>query len=312
MAVRRLDGTGEVVLPADYVAQHVELAYATTAHRAQGRTVDTAHALVSPTTTREVLYVAATRGREENRLYVDTGLRPRPAHLPRRAWPGPRARGKCWPPCWPGKGPTSRPTRPSARPSRGAGFAVLAAEYLDHRPGGPAPALGRPPRSRAGSARQSWPLRRRARRTGRSWPRSGTPKPGASTSRRHCPSWRPPGHWTAPTTPSPSCTTGSNAGPPQPAANAGPGRPHRRPRPPGARRGRPGPGPRPARTGPGHGAPGPAAGRTGAGRRPSLDQEPRASAKRGGPEGSLATGRVHRGRVPGPLGARRRPAPPRA
>ena len=51
MTVKRAGGGGEVVLPADYVAEHVELAYATTAHRAQGRTVDTAHAMVSPTTT---------------------------------------------------------------------------------------------------------------------------------------------------------------------------------------------------------------------------------------------------------------------
>ncbi len=79
MAVRRLRGSGEVVLPAGYVAHHVELAYATTAHRAQGTTVDTAHALVSPTTTREVLYVAATRGRTSNRLYVDTRYDPDPA-----------------------------------------------------------------------------------------------------------------------------------------------------------------------------------------------------------------------------------------
>jgi hypothetical protein len=56
----------------------VELAYATTAYRAQGRTVATAHALVSPTTTREVLYVSATRGREDNRLYVDTCFDPDP------------------------------------------------------------------------------------------------------------------------------------------------------------------------------------------------------------------------------------------
>jgi len=79
MAVRRSGGGGEVVLPADYVAEHVELAYATTAHRAQGRTVDTAHAMVAPTTTREVLYVAATRGRDSNQLYVDTHYDPDPA-----------------------------------------------------------------------------------------------------------------------------------------------------------------------------------------------------------------------------------------
>ena len=69
---------GSVVLPARYVAQHVELAYASTVHRAQGRTVDTAHAFVSPTTTREVLYVALTRGSEANHLYVDTHYDPDP------------------------------------------------------------------------------------------------------------------------------------------------------------------------------------------------------------------------------------------
>jgi hypothetical protein len=78
MAVRRSSGGAEVVLPADYVAQHVELAYATTSYRSQGRTVDTTHSLVSPTTTREVLYVAATRGRESNMIYVDTSFDPDP------------------------------------------------------------------------------------------------------------------------------------------------------------------------------------------------------------------------------------------
>ena len=78
LAVRRNEGHGEVVLPADYVTNHVELAYATTAHRAQGRTVDTAHALISPTTTREALYVAATRGRVSNRMYVDVAFDPDP------------------------------------------------------------------------------------------------------------------------------------------------------------------------------------------------------------------------------------------
>ena len=78
MTVQRVRAPEGGALPADYVAEHVELAYATTAHRAQGRTVDTAHAMVSPTTTREVLYVSATRGREANRLYVDTGYDPDP------------------------------------------------------------------------------------------------------------------------------------------------------------------------------------------------------------------------------------------
>lgn len=67
-----MPGGRQVVLPADYAREHLELGYATTAHRAQGRTVDTAHAFISVTTQREVLYVSATRGRESNRLYVDT------------------------------------------------------------------------------------------------------------------------------------------------------------------------------------------------------------------------------------------------
>ena len=78
MTVTRVDGQGSVNLPATYVAENVELAYATTVHRAQGRTVDTAHAFVSPTTTREVLYVALTRGSESNHLYIDTHYDPDP------------------------------------------------------------------------------------------------------------------------------------------------------------------------------------------------------------------------------------------
>jgi hypothetical protein len=63
---------GRVRLPAAYVAQHLTLAYATTAHRAQGTTVDVAHALVDSATTRETLYVAATRARHATILYVVT------------------------------------------------------------------------------------------------------------------------------------------------------------------------------------------------------------------------------------------------
>jgi conjugative relaxase-like TrwC/TraI family protein len=70
--VQRTNAPGRATLPAAYVREHVELGYATTAHRAQGRTVDTAHAFVSATTLREPLYVMATRGRESNRLYVGT------------------------------------------------------------------------------------------------------------------------------------------------------------------------------------------------------------------------------------------------
>ncbi|MFC5175089.1 MobF family relaxase [Nocardioides taihuensis] len=59
-----------VVLPAEYVAEHVDLGYAITAHRAQGMTVDTAHAVVTSSTTRENFYVSMTRGRHTNIAYV--------------------------------------------------------------------------------------------------------------------------------------------------------------------------------------------------------------------------------------------------
>lgn len=75
-SVRRVGSPATVQLPADYVRDNVELGYATTAHRAQGRTVDTAHVFVAPTTTRETLYVMASRGRGTNRMYVDTSFDP--------------------------------------------------------------------------------------------------------------------------------------------------------------------------------------------------------------------------------------------
>ena len=61
---------GKVTLPAGYVQESVELGYAATIHRAQGSTVDTAHALVDASTDRAGAYVALTRGREHNALYV--------------------------------------------------------------------------------------------------------------------------------------------------------------------------------------------------------------------------------------------------
>lgn len=78
ITVKRANGRAKVELPAAYVAEHVELAYATTVYRAQGRTVDTAHAMITAASTREALYVAATRGRDCNRLYVDTAYDPDP------------------------------------------------------------------------------------------------------------------------------------------------------------------------------------------------------------------------------------------
>lgn len=73
MTVQHLEHGGKVTLPGSYVAASVELGYASTIHRAQGATVDTAHALVDSSTDRAGAYVALTRGRESNTLYVSLG-----------------------------------------------------------------------------------------------------------------------------------------------------------------------------------------------------------------------------------------------
>ncbi|WP_462052413.1 ATP-dependent DNA helicase [Rhodococcus sp. RS1C4] len=70
LSVRHLDHGGRVRLPADYVRERCELGYATTIHRAQGITVDAVHVLVDDTMNRQALYVALTRGRAANQLYV--------------------------------------------------------------------------------------------------------------------------------------------------------------------------------------------------------------------------------------------------
>ncbi|WP_448233178.1 MobF family relaxase [Microbacterium lacticum] len=76
LAVRRL-GRGDaprgttLLLPAAYVLEDLELGYASTTHRAQGASVDTGHALIDPdSASRELFYVAMTRGKERNRAYV--------------------------------------------------------------------------------------------------------------------------------------------------------------------------------------------------------------------------------------------------
>src|SRR5690606_21539666 len=67
-AARRFGGG--IVLPADYAAEHLDLGYAITAHRAQGVTMQTSHVVVAPTTTRENFCGSMTRGAEGNFAYV--------------------------------------------------------------------------------------------------------------------------------------------------------------------------------------------------------------------------------------------------
>jgi conjugative relaxase-like TrwC/TraI family protein len=69
----RVEGSTDTrALSAQYVEQHLTLGYASTAHSAQGVTVDTSHAVVTPGLGNEGLYVALTRGRQANTAYVVT------------------------------------------------------------------------------------------------------------------------------------------------------------------------------------------------------------------------------------------------
>jgi hypothetical protein len=79
--LRVVDAAGvELTLPRGYVAEHLTLAYASTVHAAQGRTVDTAHTVVSPGSDAAGVYVGLTRGRESNTAWVVT--QPLPSDAP--------------------------------------------------------------------------------------------------------------------------------------------------------------------------------------------------------------------------------------
>jgi hypothetical protein len=72
---RELDGTwtSPFLIPRAYLADSAELDYAGNTHVGQGRTVDTAHLLVTGTLSRRSLYVGLTRGRESNTAHIVTG-----------------------------------------------------------------------------------------------------------------------------------------------------------------------------------------------------------------------------------------------
>jgi hypothetical protein len=69
------NASSEVTLPPAYVREHVALGYALTVHKAQGTTTDRAVVIVDEAMTAPQLYVAMTRGREENRALVVTSDR---------------------------------------------------------------------------------------------------------------------------------------------------------------------------------------------------------------------------------------------
>ena len=162
MAVRRGSGGAEVVLPADYVAQHVELAYATTSYRSQGR--DGRHdalAGVADHDTRGALRRRHTRTRVQQ-VVRRHELRPGSRHRTRRhARPAERARGARRRARQRGCGPLrARGPREGTTPHRG--LQRPRRRVRDPGPRRSTATLGRP----AGSIRT------------RTWsPRAGPPKP---------------------------------------------------------------------------------------------------------------------------------------
>ena len=122
LTVRHRRNGRTVRLPASYVAESVELGYATTVHTAQGVTADTMHGLATGEESRQQLYTMLTRGRIANHLYLQVVgdgdphslIRPeRSTRAPRPScssgsWPATTHRGPP-PPC----NATSRPSRPA-------------------------------------------------------------------------------------------------------------------------------------------------------------------------------------------------------
>ena len=72
VTVTHNDGHGQVTLPVDYVREHVRLGYAATEHGYQSDTVTASYSLTGDATTRRGLYVAVTRGRDDNQIHVIT------------------------------------------------------------------------------------------------------------------------------------------------------------------------------------------------------------------------------------------------
>ena len=73
LSVRHLASRLHATLPADYVAAHVELGYASTVHAAQGITTDVVHGIVTGAEDRQLLYTMLTRGRVENHAHLVLG-----------------------------------------------------------------------------------------------------------------------------------------------------------------------------------------------------------------------------------------------
>jgi hypothetical protein len=72
LAVTHHDAHGQITLPQWYVVEHVRLGYAATEYGYQSDTVTAGYSLAGDVTTRRGLYVAVTRGRDDNQIHVIT------------------------------------------------------------------------------------------------------------------------------------------------------------------------------------------------------------------------------------------------
>jgi len=59
-----------VVFAGDYLREHVTLGYAATVHSAQGVTAERSYAILGEPASRAMLYVAMTRGRDNNEAFI--------------------------------------------------------------------------------------------------------------------------------------------------------------------------------------------------------------------------------------------------
>jgi conjugative relaxase-like TrwC/TraI family protein len=70
IAAERTTDKARVIFDGDYLREHVGLGYAATVHSAQGVTADTSYAILGERSTRAMLYVGMTRGRDTNEAFI--------------------------------------------------------------------------------------------------------------------------------------------------------------------------------------------------------------------------------------------------
>lgn len=91
LTVAHADTGHTVTLPVDYVTDNVELGYASTIYRSQGMTVDRSYVIPSQSLDRQGLYVALSRGRSINKIFLpDDQVPDVDSHLPQNQPMSPR------------------------------------------------------------------------------------------------------------------------------------------------------------------------------------------------------------------------------